>query len=140
MPSLNELLYDVKRIAEHREKLTDTKITAIYQSLSKELNSFLAEEFVKYSDKDGRLFVSYLDANNRKARFLQEIAARVDSVAPQIKDAIMACAEETYNECYAGMAQAYQATITAETGEIAEDIFEDTFGPFTAPAITAEAA
>lgn len=122
MASLNDLLYDIKRIAEHREQLTEEKITAIYQSLTKELNSFLAEEYIKYSDSDGRLFVSYLDSNNRKARFLQEIAERVDTFTPQIRDAIMTCAEETYEKSYAGMAQAFQE---AEAAGIVAEVFED---------------
>lgn len=123
MASLNDLLYDVKRIAEHREILTEKELTAIYQSLTRDLNAFLAEEYIKYSDADGRLFVSYLDKQNHKAKFLQEMAARVDSFTPQIRELIMTCAEETYNKSYAGMVEALQmADEAGMLADIAEDI------------------
>lgn len=74
--SLSKLLYEVKRIAEHRQILTDKKIRAIYKSLMKDLNSFLAEEYTKYADADGRMYISYLDAKRHRAKFLQEIAEK----------------------------------------------------------------
>ena len=116
--SLNELLYDVKRIAKHREKLSEEKITAIYQTLSKDLKAFLADEYIKYSDEEGRLFVSYLDAQNHKARFLQEIANKVDSIVPQLKEEILGYADETFTKSYEGMIGALQKA--DEAGKIAE--------------------
>lgn len=118
MPSLNDLLYDIKRIAEHREKLSEKKITAIYKSLSKDLKAFLADEYIKYADEEGRLFVSYLDAQNRKAKFLQEIAKNVDSIAPQIKKEILQYANETYEKSYSGMIEALKKA--DEAGRLAE--------------------
>lgn len=120
MASLNELLYDIKRIAAHREKLTEEKITAIYQSLTTELKAFLADEYIKYADEEGRLYVSYLDAQNGKARFLQEIAYNVDTIMPELKAEILRYADETYTKSYQGMIEALknadEAGILAEVG------------------------
>lgn len=118
MPSLNDLLYDIKRIAKHRETLSEDKITAIYQTLTKDLQSFLADEYIKYADEEGRLFVSYLDAQNHKARFLQEIAKNVDSITPQLKEEILTYAEETFTKSYSGMVEALKKA--DEAGRLAE--------------------
>lgn len=116
--SLNDLLYDVKRIAEHREKLTENKIKAIYRTLTKDIKAFLADEYIKYSDEEGRLFVSYLDAQNAKAKFLQEIAKNVDAISPQLSEEILQYADETYSKSYKGMIEALKKA--DEAGRLAE--------------------
>ena len=45
---LNELLHEIRRIEQRREILTEKKIRKIYKQLLKELNHFLADEYVKY--------------------------------------------------------------------------------------------
>lgn len=121
--SLNELLYDIKRIAENREKLSEKKIKAIYQSLKKDLNSYLADEYVKYSDEDGRMYVSYLDAKNHKAKFMQEIAKNVQGISPVVKAEIMALVTETYSKSYEGMLSAFKKAEEANTFEtVSKDI------------------
>ena len=57
MASLDELLHEVRRIEEHRATLTEKRIKSIYQSLMKDLNSFISEEYIKYADEDGKLFL-----------------------------------------------------------------------------------
>lgn len=106
--SLNELLYDIRRIVEHREKLTIRKIEAIYSSLEKDLNAFIANVYVTYADEEGRLYISYLDAKNRRARFLQEIVENVDSISVPLKNQIMSLVEETYTKSYEGMLKAFE--------------------------------
>ncbi len=106
--SLNELLYDIRRIVEHREKLTIRKIEAIYHSLEKDLNAFIANVYVTYADEEGRLYISYLDAKNRRARFLQEIVENVDSISVPLKNQIMSLVEETYTKSYEGMLKAFE--------------------------------
>ena len=51
--SLEELLYDLRRIAEHREILTDKKIMAIYRSLEKDLKAYIAEKYFGIADITG---------------------------------------------------------------------------------------
>lgn len=121
--SLKELLYDIRRIEEHREILTDSKIKALYRQLTESLDAFLAKEYKRYADSDGRLYISYLDAQNRKAKFLQEIAENVDSISPSVQAEIMALVDDVYTESYKGMVQALKAAGTREElASIAADI------------------
>lgn len=106
--SLATLLYDLRRIAEHREKLTDKKIAAIYQSLEKDLKSFVANNYENYADADGRLFTAYLDSKNQKAKFMQEIVNNFDGVSPLIKRQITQLVDETYKKSYKGMLEAFK--------------------------------
>lgn len=117
------MLYDIRRIAEHREVLTDKKIKAIYRSLEKELNSFVGEQYVKYADKDGRLYVSSLDAQRKKAWFLNEIVKNVDDMTPALERELTSLIEKTYSECYKGMAEAIKKADTAEKlAKVTDDI------------------
>ena len=121
--SLKELLYDIRRIEEHREKLTESKIRAIYRSLKKDLESFVAQEYIKYADENGQMYMSYLDAQNSKAKFLQEIAENVDKMSPTLQKEILALVDETYQKTYAGMVNAIKQADTAGKMEaISKDI------------------
>lgn len=111
--SLNQLLYDIRRIEENREKLTEKKIQKIYQSLIKDLNAFIADEYSKYSDKDGRLYISYLDEHNRRAKFLQEIMENVDNISPALYEEMETLIDVTYSNCYYGMINALKKADTA---------------------------
>jgi len=120
---LNELLYDIRRLAEHRENLTNRKIEMIYRSLERDLNAFIANVYVTYSDEEGRLYISYLDAKNRRARFLQEIVENVDSISIPLKNQIMLLVEETYTKSYEGMLKAFKKAYSATEFEyISKDI------------------
>lgn len=101
--SLNELLHEIRRVEESRVILSEKKIAAIYRSLEKDLRGFVADEYIKYADEEGRMFVAYLDAKNHRAKFLQEIATNVESISPTIQKEIMAIVEETYDKSYKGM-------------------------------------
>lgn len=110
--SLNELLHEVKRIEEHREILTEKKIKAIYRQLTDDLDAFLAKEYKKYADDEGRLYTAYLDSKNHKAKFLQAIAENVDSIAPTVKKEIMTLVNDVYTESYKGMVEALKKADT----------------------------
>lgn len=121
--SLNELLYDIKRIEEHREILTEKKIRAMYQTLAKDLRSYLAEGYEKYADTDGRFFLSYLDAHNQRANFLEEIVKNVDNISPDLKEELLTLAIETYSQSYEGMVKAVKkANSREELARITKDI------------------
>lgn len=115
--SLNDILYDVKRIEEHRETLTESKIRKIYKQLMKELNGFIGEEYVKHANDQGVLAFSSLSDRSRQARFLEEVVARVDSITPELKSEIMGLVDTTYTNCYKGMARA--VTTASNTEELA---------------------
>ena len=104
--SLNELLYDLRRIEKHRTVLTEKKIGAIYQSLIDDLDAFLAKGYKKYADSDGRLYTSYLDAQRKRAWFLNEVVKNVDNIEPDLKKEMLSLVEATYKECYTGMVAA----------------------------------
>lgn len=121
--SLNELLFDIKRITEHRVKLSDERIEKIYKQLDKDLTAFLAENYKKYADKDGRLYMKYLDANRKKAFFLNQIVENVDNLTPKLKAEFESLIDETYERCYKGMAESVKQThTTAELKELVQDI------------------
>lgn len=121
--SLNELLYDIRRIEEHREVLTERKIQAIFRSLMDDLDATLAKGYKKYADGDGRLFTAYLDGQRKKAWFLNEIVKNVDNIHPNIKKEIVNLVNTTYKECYKGMVEAVKkADTAAEIARITKDI------------------
>ena len=123
MASLNELLYDIRRIAEHREQLTDKKIKKIYRSLMDDLSAFVGKQYVKYADEDGRLYVSYLDSKNARAKFLQEIVENVDNITPEVQAEIVNLVNETYEKSYKGMSEALLKVDTAdEFAKVSKDI------------------
>ena len=106
--SLKELLYDIRRIEQHREKLSENKIRAIYRTLMKDLNAFLADEYIKYSDKGGRFYFSYLDAQNKRAKFLEEIVEHIDNISPSLKKEMLSLIDDTYQKSYDGMINAFK--------------------------------
>ena len=106
MASLDELLHEVRRIEEHRATLTEKRIKSIYQSLMKDLNSFISEEYIKYADEDGKLFLSYLDSKNKRAKFLSEIVRNVDGISPQVKREMLDLVDKTYEKSYRGIVSA----------------------------------
>lgn len=106
MASLDDLLHEIRRIEEHRVTLTEKRIKSIYQSLMKDLNSFVSEQYVKYSDQDGRLYLSYLDSKNKRAKFLEEVVRKVDGISPQVKQEMLDLVDKTYEKSYKGIANA----------------------------------
>lgn len=112
--SLNDLLYEVKRIEEHRETLSEKKIRKIYKQLVKELNAFVAEEYVKYADDQGVLAYTSLKDRSRQARFLEEVVEKVDSITPDVKAQIMDLVDTTYTKCYEGMGKAVSSASNTE--------------------------
>ena len=106
MASLEELMYELRRIEQHRAELTDKRIKSIYRTLAKDLNGFIANEYTKYSDKDGKLFLSYLDSKNKRAKFLEEVVKNVDGISPQVKSELLDLVDKTYEKSYKGIVSA----------------------------------
>ena len=106
MASLKDLLHEVRRIEESRVVLTENKIKSIYRSLNKDLSAFIGEEYVKYADKDGKLFLSYLDSKNKRAKFLEEIVKNVDGRSPLVKEQMMGLVDATYEKAFKGISKA----------------------------------
>ena len=121
--SLDQLLFDIKRIEQNRAVLTEKKIDAICKSLMQDLNNYIADEYVKYADTDGRLYMAYLDAKNHRAKFLSEIAANVDNISPKLLNDIGTLIDTTYEKTYKGMVTALKkADMDGRFDEVTKDI------------------
>lgn len=104
--SLKQILYDIRRIEEHRAYLSEKKIRRIYQNLMKDLQGFLGEYYAKYADDDGGLSIGILQGKMKYARFLEEIVEHVDSFSPEIQQEILKTVADTYGASYSGMLKA----------------------------------
>lgn len=112
--SLDELLYEIRRVAKSRQILTEEKITAMYKSLYKDLDRFLADTYKQYADEEGQLFVSTLNKANKKAWFMNEIVKNVDTITPELKKEMLSLVDDVYSVSYKGMAEAIKKADTAE--------------------------
>lgn len=143
--SLNEILFDLRRIEEHRGILTQKKIKKIYEQLIDELQYFIAKEYLNNSS-NGTLTFDTLQSRARQARFLQEITERIDTITPQLQSTIMSLVEDTYTNCFIGMDQAVRrAKNTAEIAaffketavrpEVIKRAFENNITKLTLPSV-----
>lgn len=143
--SLNEILFDLRRIEEHRGILTQAKIKKIYEQLIDELQYFIAKEYLANS-KNGVLTFDTLQARARQARFLQEITERINTITPQLQSVIMNLVEDTYTNCFVGMNEAVRrAKNTAEIAaffsstplrpEVIKRAFENNITKLTLPSV-----
>lgn len=104
--SLNELLHEIRRIEEHREVLTESKIRAIYKQLLKELQAVVGEAYIKYADTDGALTVAQLQEQAKLAWYLNEIEKNCREYLPEVSEEIQNLVYKTYENCYVGMVEA----------------------------------
>lgn len=89
----------------------------------KDLRTFLAENYAKYADKDGRLYISTLDAKRHRATFLREIMTNVDSISPALKEEMETLIDVTYSKCYEGMLEALKkANADGRFAEVTKDL------------------
>lgn len=123
MAKLNDLLYDIRRIAEHREQLSNKRIEAIYNNLTKNLTNFLSEQYIKYADKDGRMYVATLDEAQKKAWFLNEVQKVIDKEQPALRKEVSSLIDDVYTKSYKGISEAVKkADTTAEIAKVTKDI------------------
>lgn len=121
--SLNKMLHEIRRVAKSREVLSDKKITAMYKTLEKDLDRFLADSFKQYADNEGRMYVSYLDKNNKRAWFLNEIVKNVDTMTPQLKRELLSLVDDVYEKSYKGIAEAVKKADTVkQVADITKDL------------------
>lgn len=106
--SLKELLHEVRRVAKSREVLTEKRIRRIYRDVMKDLNGYLADAYVKYSDEEGRLTLSQLKNKTSYARFLEEVAERVDTISPALRREMLNLADDVYSRSWRSMTDAVQ--------------------------------
>lgn len=105
MTNLEKYLYQLRRIADHREKKAEKEIRKIYKELLKELNGFLGNIYATYSEDD---MLNYADLAKAgmDARFLEEVEQHINSISPKVSKQIQETVQQTYEECYNGMRNA----------------------------------
>lgn len=106
LSEIEKALVQLRRIAEHRDAGAEKQIRKLYKECVTELQGFIGVEFATYAAKDGKLNYSDLRNASKKAKFLEEILARIDVLTPQVRDEIQATMESTYKLCYGGMVDA----------------------------------
>lgn len=102
MSNLEKYLYQLRRIEEHREAAAEKEIRKIYKELLKELNSYLADIYISYSEDD-MLTYSDLAKAGIDARFLEEVEQKINGISPTIASQINDTVNATYEACYDGM-------------------------------------
>lgn len=105
MTNLEKYLYQLRRIEEHREAAAEKEIRKIYKELLKELNSYLANIYVTYSEDDMLTYGSLAKAG-MDARFLEEVEQRINGISPRVASQINDTVTLTYEACYDGMRNA----------------------------------
>ena len=106
--SLRELFYEIRRVTKSREILTEKRIRRLYKGVMQDLNGFLADAYVKYSDDEGRLTLAGLERKASYARFLEEVATRADALSPGLQREMLSLADDVYTRCWRSMTDAVQ--------------------------------
>ena len=105
MTVLEKYLYQLRRIEQHREAAAEKEIRKIYKELLKEIQSYLADIYVSYSEDD-KLTYGDLARVSMDARFLEEVEQRINSISPKVATQIQETVQLTYEACYDGMVNA----------------------------------
>jgi len=105
MTTLEKYLYQLRRIEEHREAAAEKEIRKQYKKLLKELQAYLADIYVTYSEDDMLTYGSLAQAG-MDARFLEEVEQRVSGVTGNVAREINTTVNMTYEACYDGMVHA----------------------------------
>lgn len=95
------------RIASHREAQAEKEIRKIYRSLSKELQAFVSDAYVKYA-QDDVLTYAMLQKAAYDARFLEEIERKVGVGSNKAAKELRALVNDTYQITYDGLVKGVQ--------------------------------
>lgn len=105
MTVLEKYLYQLRRIEKHREAAAEKEIRKIYKELLKEIQSYLADIYISYSEDD-KLTYGDLAKASMDARFLEEVEQRINNISPKVATEIQNTVQLTYEACYDGMVNA----------------------------------
>lgn len=111
--TLEKYLIEARRIAAHRTEEAEKGIRRTYKKVLKEMQHFLADEYVKYAKNDS-LTYAMLQQQNEYANFMDTIQKKVDDILPTVQREIKRVVEETYRNAYNGMIKAVETANTAE--------------------------
>ena len=105
MSNLEKYLYQLRKIEKHRDAAAEKEIRKIYKELLKELQSYIADIYISYSEDD-MLTYSDLAKAGLDARFLEEVEQRINGITPKVAQEISNTVSATYEACYDGMRNA----------------------------------
>lgn len=105
MSNLEKYLYQLRKIEKHRDAAAEKEIRKIYKELLKELQSYIADIYISYSEDD-MLTYSDLAKAGLDARFLEEVEQRINGITPKVAQEISDTVSATYEACYDGMRNA----------------------------------
>ena len=91
-----------RRIAAHREAGAERIIRKIYKHMLKDLQHFVADTYVQYS-QNGQLTFAMLERYGYNARYLEEIEQRISVATPKAAQELQQLVEETYEIMYQGI-------------------------------------
>lgn len=111
--TLDKLLLQVRRIAEHRELGAEKKIRTAYKQCLKELKQFIGYEYAALAE-NGKLTYDILAKKQEQTRFLEEVQQHIDRVAPEIRDEMTQLVSSVYNLSYNGMIEAAVSSVPNE--------------------------
>lgn len=103
--TLSELLVQVRRIEEHRQKGAEKRIKQCYESLLKDLREFLGVQYAKFAEDDV-LTYAILQQKGEYAQFLAEIEKKVNQITPKAATEIRRVVNDVYELAYSGMVKA----------------------------------
>ena len=103
--TLDKLLIQVRRIAEHRQLGAEKQIRAAYKRTLSDLKKFIGYEFAQYAE-DGKLTYDILAKKQNMARFLEEVQQNIDGLSPETQAEISECVSDIYKLSYEGMTDA----------------------------------
>lgn len=111
--TLDKLLLQVRRIAEHRELGAEKRIRAAYKQCLKELKQFIGYEYATLAE-NGKLTYDILAKKQAQARFLEEVQQHIDAIAPEIRSEMTQLVSSVYNLSYNGMIEAAASSVPGE--------------------------
>lgn len=103
----------LRRIEETREKTAEKEIRKIYKDMLKDLQHFIADEYVKLAD-EGKLTYEILRGKGEYARFLEEVEQRLNKISPKVSKEIKTAVEEIYKLSYDGMVDAVRKSASTD--------------------------
>lgn len=107
---LQRYFAELQKIEEHRSLDAEKKIQKLYKEMLTNLQGFIGVGYAKYAEDD-KLTYATLAKKGEYARFLEEVQAKVNYIAPQVNKAITEAVKDVYKLAYEGMVNAVAKSV-----------------------------
>lgn len=104
---------ELQKIEEHRSLTAERNIQKFYKEMLTNLQGFLGVAYSKYSEDDVLTYAT-LARKGEYARFLEEVLAKVNGIAPSVNKEITNTVKEVYRLAYEGMVNAVAKSVNDE--------------------------